>query len=93
MEMPSRLVPKRFFHSGRPPFEEGPAIGTALDDSMGDTRHLGGNGSHRLTAQIGVVMVLGHVALELVAEAIVTLLDGDLSGLPERAPQARIADS
>ncbi len=44
-----------------------------------------------LRAQIGIVMILGDIALELVAEAILLLHDGHLRCLPKRPPQAGIA--
>ena len=75
-----------------PPFDEGPVVGTAFDDRVYDTRHLGGNGGHCLAAQIGIVPILGDIAFELVTEAVLPLADGDLSGDPKSAAQAGIAE-
>ena len=58
---------------------------------MNDASHFGGNCGQRLSAQIRTVAVSGNVALELVAEAIVALSNGDLSGNPQAAPQTRVS--
>jgi hypothetical protein len=45
-------------------------------------RHLGGGRGERLAPQVRVVPVPGDVALELGAEAVLPLVDGDLGGRP-----------
>jgi hypothetical protein len=50
-----------------------------------DARHLGGECGHGLAAAIRVVSMAGNIATKLVAEAVVTLTDGDLSCHPEGA--------
>ena len=74
------------------PLDEGPIVGTALDDGVHDARHLGGNGCQRLALEIGIVAISGDVALELGSEAVVALTDGDLGGDPEGAAQPGIAE-
>ena len=75
-----------------PPLEEGPVVGTAFDDGVHDAGHLGGNCSHRLAAQIGIVAILRDVAFELMTEAVLPLADGDLSGDPQGAAQTSVAE-
>ncbi len=80
-----------FFHLD-PSFEEGPVVGTSLDEGVSDARHLGGDGGKRLAPEILIVAILGDMALELVAEAVIPLADCDLSGHPKRSTQAGIAE-
>ena len=58
---------------------------------MNDASHLGGNCSERLSAEIRIVAVSGNVPIELVAETILALTNGDLSGNPQAAPQACVS--
>src|SRR3954453_19503637 len=55
----------------RRPLKERPVVGTALDDGVNDTRHLGGNCGQRFAAQIGIVAISGDIALEFITEAVV----------------------
>ncbi len=71
--------------SGVRPFNERTVLGSRLDDSVRDARHLGGECGHGLAAAIRVVSMAGNIATKLVAEAVVTLTDGDLSCHPEGA--------
>ncbi len=66
-------------------FDEGPVIGTAFDDSVHDTRHLGGNCCERFALEIWIVSISSDIALVFISEAIVTLADRDLAGDPERS--------
>ena len=59
---------------------------------MNGARHLGGNGSQRLALEIGVVAILGDVALVLGSEAVVALPDGHVGGHPEGASQPSVAE-
>jgi len=58
---------------------------------MRDTRHLGRERGHGLTAAIGIARMAGHVSSELVAEAVVALARCRLRGHPKSAAQARVA--
>jgi hypothetical protein len=49
---------------------------------MSGARHLGGNGSDRLSLEIGVIAVAGDVAFIFGPEAVIALPDGDLRGDP-----------
>jgi len=64
MEDPSIVCSSTWY----PALEEGPAIGTVLDDSVNDMSHLGGNCSECLATEIRAVAILGDVRFELVAE-------------------------
>jgi len=59
---------------------------------VNNASHLGGNCGQRLSAEIRTVAVFGNVALELVAETILALTNGDLSGNPQAAPQTRVSE-
>lgn len=59
---------------------------------MSCARHLGGNGCQRLAPEIGIIAILGDVALELGSEAVVALADRHLGCHPECTPQPRIAE-
>ena len=59
---------------------------------MHDAGHLGGNGGHRLAAQIGTVAISCDVAFEFVAKAVLTLADGYLSGDPQGPAQPSITE-
>lgn len=73
------------------PLEEG-AIGFAvIDHGVYGARHLCRDRGIGLAAQMGIVSILGDVALELVPEAVGPLENGGLAGHPHRAPQAGIA--
>src|SRR3954452_10246343 len=61
------------------PLNEGPVIGTALDDRVHHAGHLGGDCGQRLAPQVGIVPITGDVALELVAEAVLFLADRHLA--------------
>lgn len=43
------------------PFEEGAGVGTAFDERMDNTRHLGGNCCKRFAPPIRVIAVLGDI--------------------------------
>ena len=66
-------------------------IVTALDDGVHHARHLGGDRGQRLAPRVGIVPVAGDVALELVAEAVLSQPGGDLARQPEGAPQPGVA--
>src|SRR5688572_30216238 len=72
------------------PLDKGPVIGTALDQRVNHTGHLGGDRGQRLAPPIGIVPVPGDVALELVAEAVLPLANSDVSGHPQRSSQAGV---
>ena len=61
-----------------------------FDDPVNSTGHLGGDCGIRFAAQMGVVAVLGDVALELVPEAVGPLHNGNLACHPEGAAQSGI---
>ena len=73
------------------PLDEGPVVGTGLDDGVHHARHLGGDRGQRLAPQVGIVPVAGDVALELVAEAVLPLPDGHLPSQPKRTPEPGVA--
>ena len=62
--------------------EEGAVIGSALDDGVNNTCHLGGDGDKRFASEISVVPVLGDIAFKLVSKAVLALPAGDLCGHP-----------
>src|SRR5215212_5035730 len=72
-------------------FNEGPVIGTALDDRVHDAGHLDGDRGQRLAPQVGIVPITGDVALELVAKAVLFLTDRHLAGEPQGPAQASVA--
>src|SRR5205809_1107208 len=47
------------------PFDEGPVIGTGLDDRVNDAGHLGGDRGLRLAPEVGVMPIPGDIALKL----------------------------
>jgi hypothetical protein len=57
-----------------------------------DTRYLGGNGCECLAPEIGIVAILGDVALEFVTEAVLLLPDRNLAGDPKGAAKAGISE-
>jgi hypothetical protein len=59
---------------------------------VNDTSHLGGNCSECLATEIRAVAIPGDVTFELVAEAVLALTDGNLTGNPEAPSQASIAE-
>ncbi len=61
------------------PLNEGPVIVTAFNDRVHNTSHLCGDGCERLAAQVRIMPVPGHIAIELVTEAVLALTNGDLS--------------
>ena len=61
-----------------------------FDNPVNCAGHLGGDCGIRLSAQMGVVAVLGDVALELIPEAVGALQYGNLTSHPEGAAQAGI---
>ena len=65
------------------PLKEGTVFGTAFDDGMNNTGHLGGNCSERLAPQIGVVPIASNVALEFVSKAVLLLADSNLGSHPK----------
>jgi hypothetical protein len=67
-------------------------MGTTFDDGVDDARHLGGNGDECLAPEIGIVTILGDVALEFVTEAILLLPYRNLAGDPECAAEAGITN-
>ena len=71
--------------------DEGPVVVTTFDDGVHHARHLGGDRGQRLAPQVGIVPIAGDVALELVAEAVLPLPDGDLSSQPQGPAQAGVA--
>src|SRR3954469_24478508 len=75
----------------RRPLNEGPVIGTALDDRVHHAGHLGGDRGQRLAPQVGIVPITGDGALERVAEAVLFLADRHLAGEPQGPAQASVA--
>tara|TARA_R110002020_G_scaffold95692_5_gene229407 strand:+ start:10996 stop:11193 length:198 start_codon:yes stop_codon:yes gene_type:complete len=61
-----------------------------FDDPVNCAGHFGGDCRIRLSAQMGVLSVLGNVALELISEAVGALQYGNLTGHPQGAAQAGI---
>src|ERR1700680_5067586 len=80
-----------FFHLV-PDLREGPIVGSSLDQGMSDARHLGSDGGQGLAPEILVVAILGDVTPEVIAEAVIALLDCDLGRQPEGPAQAGIAE-
>src|SRR3954452_22869708 len=62
---------------------EGPVIGTALDNRVHHAGHLDGDCGQRLAPQVGVVPIACDGALELVAKAVLLLTDRHLTGEPQ----------
>src|SRR3954454_4014131 len=73
------------------PLNEGPVIGTALDDRVHHARHLDGDCGQRLAPQVRIVPITCDVALDLVAEAVLFLADRHLAGEPQGPAQASVA--
>ncbi|SHK62344.1 hypothetical protein SAMN05444000_1483 [Shimia gijangensis] len=61
-----------------------------FNDPVNSTGHLGGDCGICLSTQMGVLSVLGDVALELISEAVGTLQNGNLTSHPQGAAQAGI---
>jgi hypothetical protein len=59
---------------------------------MRDARHFGSDGAQGLAPQVPVVAILGDVTPEVIAEAVLTLTDGDLGGQPKGPAQTGIAE-
>ena len=53
-----------------------------FNDPVNSTGHFGGDCSIRLSAQMGVLSVLGDIALELIPEAVGALQYGNLTSHP-----------
>lgn len=84
-------LPRGALPPGHRLLDEGPAVGTALDDRVNDTGHLGGDRRERLAPEVGVAPVAGDIALELGPEAVLPLPDRPLACHPERPPQPGVA--
>src|SRR5262245_35590128 len=74
------------------PLIERPIVGSGADDGVRDARHLGGDGSNRLAAEMLVAGLLGDVAAVARPEGVLALADRYLCCQPEGTSQASVAE-
>lgn len=71
--------------------DEGPVVVSKFDDGMHHARRLDGDRSQHPAPHIGILPLAGGVALEPVAESVLSLPDSDQSGQLQGSAQVHVS--